>query len=268
VRLTPAGPVVVLPRHGLDANVSPDGRHIAYLAGSAADYHTGTDVIVVDADGRNLRTVMHGATDQGYEPTWSPNGTRLLVGRPSADGNGTPGVVDVATGRFTALAHNPAGIHYLWSADGRHLGYATGMCQVGLADPDGGNAHLVPVLGSLDRKCNPDLRRGCHTRSIAPDGGRMAILQHTGDKPDGDIARTLTANTVIDTRTGAVVRLPVTGDVKTVLFQPDGSMLVRTEGHLTLVSAAGTVIASVTEPSTVDRLGLVAYVPSVTSLER
>jgi TolB protein len=253
-RSTPDGPVSVLP-NGRNANVSPDGRHIANVVD--------VDLVVTDQNGGHARTLMHGVVGDGFEPAWSPDGSRLLVAKPGSPGwVGTPGVVDVATGRFTPLAHDPHGIHYVWSADGRHIGYATGTCQLGLADPDGGNAHLVPVLGDMDKKVNPELRRSCDPFSISPDGTRMAVALRTGDMTDGDIGRHLVANAVIDTRTGASISLPVTGTVNAVLFRPDGSMLVRSSTGLVLVSPGGTVLARADDPAGTKDMSLLAYVPA------
>jgi TolB protein len=259
LRTTPTGVTGVLHSHGRSANVSPDGQHIAYISDA--------DLVVTDRNGGNPRTITHRVADPGYEPAWSPDGTRLLVTRQDPTGpGGAPGVVDVATGKFTPLAHNPQGIHYLWSADGRHIGYATGICQLGLADADGGNAHLVPVVGSQDLKINPDRRRSCDPYSISPDGTKMAVDLHTGDTPDGDVGRGMLANAVIDTRTGDSVRLPVTGAVIAVLFQPDGGMLVRTRTNgstdLVLLSAGGAVLARATETPATKDIELLAYAPA------
>jgi TolB protein len=255
LRLTRSAPVTVLQSGGQTANVSPDGRSVAYLDDSG-------NVVVADRDGGNPRTVMKGSAGAGYEPAWSPDSTRVLVARVGIAAM-VPGVVTVATGTFTALAHNPNGIHYLWSADGRHLGYATGTCQLGEADADGGNAHLVPVLGSEDKATNPDRKRSCDPFSIAPDGSKMAVDLHTGDQEDGDIGRNLRANAVIDMRTGAVVPLAVPGQVSAVLFQPDGGMLVRSgpsgHGTLTLLKPDGTVGVQVAEPAVAADFALLAY---------
>ena len=253
---TPTGLTRVLAAAGYEVNVSPDGQQVAFIGDD-------NELQVTDRDGNHARTVMHGVANEGVEPIWSPDGTRLLVARLIPNGpGGTPGIVEVATGRFTPLPHDPGGIHYLWSADGRHLGYATGVCELGVSDPDGFNARPVPVLGSTDPKVNPDLRRSCDPFSISPDGSRMAVILHTGDMPDGDIGRSFGANAVIDTRTGASVRLPVTGTVTAVLFQRDGSMLVRSSTGLVLLSADGTVLARATESAAAEKLLLLAYVPA------
>jgi TolB protein len=256
LRLTSSGLVQVLGAGGTNANVSPDGRRVASIDEAG-------DVLVADSDGAHQRTVFRGSTPAGYEPAWAPDSGRLLVVRALAGGMTVPGVVDVNTGGFTPLPHNPYGIHYLWSADGGHLGYATGICQLGVAGIDGDNARLVPVIGDRNPSVNPDRKRSCDPFSLSPDGSRMAVDLHGGNTEDGDVGRNLSANAVIDTRTGASVRLPVTGTVTAVLFQPDGGMLVRTRSGatnlLTLISPTGTVTDHITEPTTTKDLDLIAY---------
>jgi TolB protein len=256
VRLTSSGMVRALDTGARNANVSPDGRSIAFIDHAS-------DVLVADRDGGHARTVLRGSVGAGFEPVWSPDSTRLLAVRAGTGGAPVPGVVDVRTGGFTPLAHNPGGAHYLWSADGRHLGYNTGTCQIGVADADGRNARLVPVLGDRNSSVNPDRKRSCRPFSISADGSRIAVDLQAGNTPDGDAGRRLFANAVIDTRTGATVRLPVPGAVSAVLFQPNGGTLVRSgsAGHnlLTLLSPDGTVITQVTEPATANNLALLAY---------
>jgi TolB protein len=261
VRLTGTGTVTVLDAGGQSANVSPDGTSVAFLDENGTVY-------VADRDGGNRRAVLTGTAGAGYEPVWSPDSKRLLAGRPRSGGEGGVrlGVVDVAAGTFTPLADQPESvIHPLWTADGRHFGYATGICQIGVADADGGNARLVPVFASNDATVNPQMRRSCDPYSISPDGSLMAVHQRTGDEPDGDIGRDLIANAVVDTRTGADVRLPVTGTVNAVLFQPDGTILVRTTGsggnRLTLLNPDRTVRLSIDEPASVHDAALVADAP-------
>src|SRR5262249_42211237 len=142
-----------------------------------------------------------------------------------------------------------------------HLGYATGTCQIGTANADGTNAHLVPVLGDRNPATNPTRKRSCDPYSLSPDGTRIAVALHTGDTPDGDIARDLAATAVIDTRTGNTIPLPVAGAITAILFQPNGDMLVRHDHHLALVTGGGTVAADTTEPTN-SSLGLLAYTPN------
>jgi TolB protein len=234
------------------ANLSPDGASIAFV-----DRDT---VVVTDRDGQHRRAVLRGAAGEGFEPVWSPDSQRLLAVKGTAGGPVTYGAVTVASGSFTPLAHQPQeALHVLWSADGKHLGYATGTCRIATADADGGNARVVPVFGDLNSAANNQKRRSCDPYSISPDGRFVAVNQRTGDQSDGDIGRDLVANAVIDTRTGANVTLPVTDPVTAVVFQPNGDILVRTTSQLTLLNPDRTIKAQVAEPAAVKTFRLLAY---------
>jgi TolB protein len=228
------------------ANVSPDGTRIAYV-------DNGGDVKVADRNGGGPQTVLSGAPIVGYEPVWSPDSKRLLVGRGEQDVE--LGVVTVATKAYAKLAHQPDSvIHPLWSADGKRIVYATGTCQLGTADADGGNARLVPNYGKSGG------RRSCDPYSVSADGTLVAVAQRTGDTPDGDIGRDSLANAIVDTRTGDNVTLPVTGPINAIVFLPDGKILVRTSGRLTLLNADRTVNAQTTEAASVKNYRLISYV--------
>jgi TolB protein len=246
----------VLDAGAYSANVSPDGAHIAFVDSNG-------NVVVSDRDGGQRRTVSRGSIGAGYEPAWSPDSKRLLVARGAA-GEVTMGIVTVASAKFVALRHQPAeAIHHLWSADGQHLGYATGTCEIGVADADGGNARIVPVFGDLDKVVNPKERRSCDPYSISPDGRLIAVNQRTGDEPDGDIGRDLFANALIDTRTGQNVTLPVQGGITAILFETDGDLLVRTGNRrLTLLGPDHTIKAQVAEPAAVSGFNLLAHTPN------
>jgi TolB protein len=255
LRLTRSGVDTVVSNDGWSANVSPDGASIAYIDQSK-------DIVVADRDGQHPRTVLHGGI-VGWEPVWSPDSQRLLAGKIAADGASvTIGIISVASGTFTPLPHQVDAVHPLWSADGQHLGYANGVCKLGTAAADGGNAHLVPVFGDRNSSANPQQRESCDPYSISPDGSLIAVNQRTGDQPAGDIARDLVANTIIDTRTGNNVTLPVTGAVTAILFQPNGDILVRTTtggaNQLTLLKPDHTIKAQVAEPVTVKNARLLA----------
>jgi TolB protein len=259
LRLTGSGTQTVLTSGGFTATVSPNGASIAYLDANA-------NVVVADRDGQHHHTVLKGSIGAGWEPAWSPDSRRILTAKNLGGGRVNLGVITLDTATFTPRPHqlNDA-IHPLWSADGNHLGYATGTCQLGTADADGANPHLVPVFGELNSSTNPQKRRSCDPTSISPNGRYIAVNQHTGDQPDGDIARNLTANTIIDTRTGATVSLPVPGTITTILFQPNGDILVRTttkNAHqLTLLNPDHTIKTHLTEPATTANTQLLAYTP-------
>jgi len=256
VRLTGSGVDPVLTAGGRSANVSPDGTSVAFV-------DQDNNVVVADRDGQHRRTLLRGSIGAGFEPVWSPDSKRLLAVKGTGDNGGRVfGIITVASAAFAPLPHQlREAIHPLWSADGRHLGYATGTCQIGLSDPDGGNARLVEVFGDHDKDNNPQRRRSCDPYSISADGRLIAVNQRTGDEPDGDIGRDLLANAVIDTATGSPVTLPVSG-VTAVLFQPNGEILVRSAGRLTVLNPDRTVKTQLTEPATVKNYRLLAYTPA------
>jgi TolB protein len=258
-RLTPSGMDPVSNENWYGTNVSPDGASIAF------DDGTGT-LLVADRNGQHRRTVLHNSVTAGWEPAWSPDSQRLLAGKNAGGGKVTLGIITIATGTFTPLPHQPqSAIHPLWSADGQHIAYATGTCQLATANIDGSNPHTVPIVGDLNSPANPQHRRSCDPYSISPDGTLIAVDQHTGDQGDGDIARNLSANTIIDTRTGNTIDLPVTGTITAILCQPNGDILVRTQNttnnQLTLLSPDHTIKTHVTEPATAKNLSLLAYTP-------
>ncbi|AVT41027.1 PD40 domain-containing protein [Plantactinospora sp. BB1] len=259
LRLTRTGLHTVLSTGAHNANVSPDGNHIAYI-----DHND--NVIVTDRDGNHRRTVMRHSIQHGYSPAWSPDSRKLLVARSTTPHQTTLGTLTIATTTFTPLAKQPPeAIHPLWSADGRHLGYATGTCQIGTADHTGRNARITPTFGSPDTTTNPQRRRSCDPLSISPDGSKIAVNQRTGDQNDGDIARDLTANTTINTHTGATIRLPVTGTITAIHYQPDNTTLIRTRTgnthHLTLLNPDHTTKTHLTEPTTTRNLHLLTHTP-------
>lgn len=257
LRLTAAGPVPLATARAETANVSPDGSSVAF--------YDGRNIVVADRDGRNPRPVFASGSGPAlwYEPAWSPDSRRLLVPAFAANRPVTFGILTLASGAFTPLPHPLERVgHFLWSADGRRLGYATSDCRLGTADPDGGNNRVVPVFGT-DDPANPRKRQSCNPFSISPDGRYLAVDQRVDGEPLGDFVRTSTANTIVDTVTGANVPLPVTGTVTQILFRPDGGILVRarTGGttELTLLNPDRSVRSRFTEPVAVQTFQLFAH---------
>jgi TolB protein len=117
----------------------------------------------------------------------------------------------------------------------------------------------VPILGDHNATTNPQQRRSCDPYSISPDGSLIAVEQHTGSQEDGDIGRDLVANTIIDTRTGTAVTLPVNGTINAIHFGPNGGILVRTTNQLTLLNPDHSINSQVAEPSSVKNAKLLAY---------
>jgi TolB protein len=235
-------------------DVTPDGKRIAYVADDAT-------VRVIEAGTRRSLAVS-GGEDPTSLPSWSPDGTRLLLDRKDFGGSqARPGVFDVESGTFTPLA--VTGHHLRWSGDGRSIVYATDDCRLMVAASDGTNPRQVPVLGDGDRAVNPSGSYACIPVGASADASRVAVTLHSGDASQGSGTDDGPADSVIETATGQAVPLPVEGLVNAALFRPDGTLLIRSDDDgdttLTLLSAADTIIARVIEPATLRDYTLVAY---------
>jgi TolB protein len=226
----------------LSANVSPDGRLLSWVDEDA----TG-DLMVASIDGTGRRDLGRAEGGSCRVPVWSPDSRKLMISLTDKRY-----LVDVATGTLT---NGPKGdgCHPLWARD--KISYGDGMGKVFLANPDGTGAWAIPGLGTGPAG-SP---RSLDFESLSPDGSRIVLDLHTGDMPDGDAARGLNANTVIDTRTGARVATP---PLQQALFLPDGNLLVRNAGRLTELTPDGRTIRVLTEPAVAKDWVLLSYAPA------
>jgi Tol biopolymer transport system component len=222
-------------------NVSPDGRLVSWVDDKSHLY-------VANVDGTGKRDLGQ-ADGVGYctEPVWSPDSQRLLFWQ-----NSKPYYVGAGGGARSA-APNLRGCHFLWT--GTRLSYGDGGGKVFVANADGTGATAIPSLGTGPAG-GP---RSFDVESLSPDGGQIVLDLHTGDVPDGDAARGLNANTVLDTRTGATVATP---PFQQALFLPNGNLLTRNKGTLIVVSPAGQTVLTESEPATAKSWILLGYAPA------
>jgi TolB protein len=243
-RLTPSGTrTTVLDTPNEAAAVSPDGKRVAYvsegklrLAGVDAPIYPGA----VSADQQTL--------------AWSPDGTRLLIGTPA------PKILTVDTGTAKALPSGLGGVQFRWSGDGGTLVYGTTSCRLKVAAANAGSGRTVPNIGDPDNTRNPDQTAACKPLGVDRTGKRAALpLQSVGSTPDGD-----TADALVDTTTGAVVPIPVPGNVRSLLFAPDGNLLIRAADDnnrftLSVLTSDGTLLVQAKEPAALSALTPIAY---------
>ena len=238
------------------AAVSPDGQRVAWTEDDG-------DLWVSAVGGRDARRLARRTGGgYGFDPVWSADGTRILTGAGDDPSSGAskPVVVTVSDGTVTPLpAAFDGGIHPRWSGDGREV-FWIGECDVRHAHADGTATTTVPVLGSENAVENPTQARTCDLVGVDATGARIAVDLHVGDEPDGDVAGSRIADTVIDVATGAPWPLPVRGTVRALRYRADGTLLVRTETgggfRLTLLSPTGEELAAATEPPSVRGLDL------------
>jgi TolB protein len=256
VRRTLTGGLLTLGAEAWGADVSPDGRRVARIEPDG-------DVLVTDREGDAPRRLLRNAAPDGIGPAWSPDGTTLLVARSDGDAPARPGLLDVATGRFSELPALHRGLHPRWSGDGRTVAYTDGECRLMTGTVDGRERRPVPALSDPSRRRNPSGAFACDVVSVNRDGTRLAVDLKGPAEPAGDIVGDLTADTVIDTATGATVALPVRGTVLAVLYRPDGSMLVRSRlgkvTTLTVWGPDGTRVARAVEPAAMRDVDLMAW---------
>jgi TolB protein len=251
VRLSPAAGRTETVLHDAPSpvGISPDGSRIAYVADGR--------LLVDDTRAGGTREVADGVATAEQAPTWSPDGDRLLIDTTA------PAVLAITDKTITPL---PGGLgdgqHFRWSGDGHKLVYATAHCglEVAASSDQSGTADPVPVLGDPQLVDNPDGLAACKPTSVDATGRRVTVpLQTTGEK-DTSAA---TADAVVDTVTGDLVPLPVSGVVVGAVFDPEGNLLIRTErrgkSRLSLFAADGTLLVQASEPTAVRDLDLIAY---------
>jgi TolB protein len=117
------------------------------------------------------------------------------------------------------------------------------------------------MLGDTQPADNPDGLAACKPTSVDATGERVTVpLQTTGVSGDDGSD---TADAVVDTATGDVVPMPVSGTVVGAVFSPDGNLLIRTvragKKKLSLFAPDGTLLVQATEPAAVKDLDLLAY---------
>lgn len=175
------------------------------------------------------------------DPQCSPDGTRVAVVVTRADREQdrsctTVDVVDLASGRRTALTRGPADRAPRWSPDGRWLAFLRGEdgpAQVWLLPVAGGEPHRLTELplGVSELAWSPDGARLAVTAPERPDGAQPhdpVVVTRLVSKADGSgRLGPLTVHAhVVDPCSGRTTRL-TEGDlvVRDLAWAPDGRRL-------------------------------------------
>jgi len=138
---------------------SPDGRKIAFTSRRAGVFY----LFLMNADGTDQRQLAPERAVSGTEPTWSPDGKRIVfrttvtpytIYSINVDGSGLQKLTD-----GTAGASSPA-----WSPDGKKIAFTSrrsGNPEIYAMDADGANVVRLTSNDAIDRfpAWSPDGRR-------------------------------------------------------------------------------------------------------------
>jgi len=217
---------------------SPDRRQIAF--GSRRE---GGGIFIMGATGESPRRV----SDKGFDPAWSPDGTKLIytterVTDPySRGGPAVLWVVDVASGERTQL-HDIDAAGADWSPSGKRIAfwthYATvkGQRDIWTIDAEGGEPLAVTddAHTDWDPFWSPDGRwlYFISDRGGSPDLWRTAIDEATG-RTEGEpqpvtagIVHVAEASISADGRRIAITALRGPGTIQTARFDPVNERLI------------------------------------------
>ncbi|MBB6039769.1 hypothetical protein [Phytomonospora endophytica] len=226
-------------------NVSNDGSLVSYVSVD------GQFDVVDNEIGGEPWGVAAGADPYCVEPVWSPQGV-LLYGMGGVSGPSTVRVVPPGASRPEEKGA-AVSCHYRYSADGtKIMAGALGEGAATVMDAD--------LTGERDVTFEIPGREVTDLVDVGPGARRFCVSTVGAGEPVGDVTRAIQCDTVIDAATGQAVPLPLDG-VTAVRFTADGSMLLRTEGTLTLIGASGEVVATVDEPAAYAGYSLLAYIP-------
>lgn len=204
-----------------EASPSPDGQRLVFAV-SQTHPVTGEpqhDLYIVNRNGMGMRQLTSAA---GYEhqPTWSPDGSRILFraaasnsSRPdlwviNPDGSGLRNLSGYISTQQLSDLRDPA-----WSPDGSQIafiGAAKGQHHVWLMNSDGTN--LRQLVQDVGFDSSP---------TWSPDGQVIAFTRwNTADPTYGEDVM------IVPVATGIAHRLALLGDQRTPQWSPDGHYLV------------------------------------------
>jgi hypothetical protein len=162
-------------RRTRDVDVSPDGRHLAYVTNDRGT--TTLRTAELTPDGRVVderRLVPSARFEQAYTPRFSPDGTRVAYSAWTAGGYRDVRVADLASGRFFELWHDRAlDQQPAWSPDGTTLFFSSDRSGIS-------NIYAYELAtGALFQVTN--VVTGAYMPEPSPDGRTLVYVGYSAD---------------------------------------------------------------------------------------
>lgn len=156
-----------------NAEVSPDGKRVLYVAITLSSTQGNLDIEVINADGTGARKVVgdhQGKLSHQDWPSWSPDGKRFTFSS-THDGNQEIYVMTINDGKTTRLTQHPGqDMHPCWSPKGDVIAFATdrwGGLELAVVHPDGTGLERLTTSPGLD-----------DYPAFAPDGKALAFVSN------------------------------------------------------------------------------------------
>ncbi|SCL39462.1 hypothetical protein [Micromonospora aurantiaca (nom. illeg.)] len=225
-------------------SVSPDGKRVVWVQDST-DNASGVLLIATVGD-KGATTLAEGISCFGARPMRWKGDDQLMVQRK----NGQSVLYDVVANK-QVVGDPGQETKRCWSADGTWLA----------AESDG-KPYVSDTTDLRQYTYTPPQQEaakwdGWEARSVSTDGRYVAVgwIGTDPSRRDGSFA-------VVDTRTSKVVDLPSTGEVRSILFSADGTVLLRRGTGITVLDREFKPLGTVTEPAPTRNRALLAYVPA------
>jgi serine/threonine protein kinase/DNA-binding SARP family transcriptional activator len=162
----------------LDPAISPDGKFIAYAAGTPSRMR----IYVRQASGGDPVEISGESMRQHRWPSWSPDGSEIAFLATEGDRAGETGRLFVVRALGGARRLIGEGLTFFstpsWSPNGQHIAYPVGD-SVLIRDVKGGVARVVrarPRVGRSTELSTSSSTWALHSLAWSPDGQRLAFV--------------------------------------------------------------------------------------------
>lgn len=197
----PVTPLTFPPDDLLDFKVSPDGAMIAY---SSYRDDGGSDLYLIDSDGDNRRQILNCAEGACSNPSWEPNGRRLIYERRTFT-TGAPGPprlwwLDLTSGQTVPVFEDSQylGSFARFSPDGRWIAYISPNNQeIQVYDQQSGRSLRIPSSSGESASWSADSRSVMITE-IDFSGEQYSIYMYEVDIETAEVTQISGDDQVID----------------------------------------------------------------------